>query len=108
MKKPCIECPFRKESCPGYLGDSSYNPEVFLATIEHSPIPCHKVIDWEVASDEEIERESWEQPCIGSLQFQRNSLKQPRDPDYRELVSGVEKNEDVFNWKQEFIKHHKV
>lgn len=103
MTKPCKQCPFRRTSLPGYLGEASYDPESFLQSIEHSPIPCHLTVNWE----EKHPDVSKSPVCIGSLQFHKNSCKQPRNVEYGVMVMNSTKNKDVFNWKIEFIKHHK-
>jgi hypothetical protein len=107
MKQPCNQCPFRRNSLPGYLGEASYNPEEFLQTIEHSPIPCHRLVDWS-ADDSQIQAElmKFEHPCIGALQFLKNSCKLPHDSKYIELRNSMEQNENVFQFRHEFINHH--
>jgi hypothetical protein len=106
MEKPCKECPFRRDSMKGYLGNASYQPEDFLSTIEHAPIPCHMTVDWEEDDEETIKDKSWSTPCRGSLRFLNNSLKLPRDPEYANLTRISCKDKNVFQWKHEFIKHH--
>lgn len=106
MKQPCSECPFKKTLWKGYLGESSYDPETFLASIEASPIPCHSVVDWENDEQEVIEDKCWSNPCTGSLQYMKNQGKIPRDREYAKLLNTVDKNPNVFNWRHEFIKHH--
>jgi hypothetical protein len=106
MNKLCKQCPFRKDSIAGWLGEASHQPEEFLATIENSPIACHMTVDWE-EDDRRIDEEIENAPaCLGSLQFHKNSCKQPKDRQYANLVEVVDKNEEVFNWRHEFIKHH--
>lgn len=106
MKQPCNQCPFRKNSLPGYLGEGTYNPELFLSTMEHSPIPCHITMDWENPDFELTEEMIYDSPCVGSLQFMKNSCKIPRSIGYRKLAEPFQKNDEVFNWKKEFIEHH--
>lgn len=40
LRAPCVECPLRRDSAPGYLG--GYTPEMYLEIL-HSPasIACH-------------------------------------------------------------------
>ncbi len=106
-KKPCKECPFRKESAPGYLGEVSYNPQAFLMQMEFQPIPCHLQVDWSDEEDVEMAADiAYTNPCIGSLQFLRNSCKLPWDKTYAEMQKAVNPNPNVFQWKHEFIQHH--
>lgn len=100
MKKPCKECPFRKQSAPGYLGAASWQPELFLSQIEHRPMSCHMSVDWEAGEEDS------DHVCVGSLQFLKNSCKLPRDKDYAEIVRASERSEDIFQNRQQFINHH--
>jgi hypothetical protein len=104
-KKPCNECPFRKQSAPGYLGETSYNPTTFLLSIEHDPIPCHLAVDWD-DDDSNPDDHRYEIPCIGGLQFLRNTAKMPRNPEYCTLRNQVQLNNEVFQTRQQFIDHH--
>ena len=105
VKKACSECPFRKDALPGYLGDASYKPTVFLASIEHTPIPCHMtVLDWD--DKKRVKRQCWTHTCIGSLQFMRNIAKMPIDPKYRKLRDEADRNTGIFSTRQDFIEHH--
>ncbi len=98
-KKPCRECPFRKESLPGYLGAD--NPEDFLATtLDDFPMPCHLTVDYEEDGWESLVGASY---CAGALSFFRNMCKMSRD---RKRPQG-EKDETVFSRPDEFLKHHK-
>ena len=107
MKQPCTECPFRRKSAPGYLGEVSHNPIAFLQTIEFNPIPCHKVVDWEAPdAQEKAEEESYRHPCIGSLQFLKNSCKLPKGKHYAAMRDAMEQNPNVFQFTHEFINHH--
>lgn len=108
-KNPCKECPFRKDSLPGWLGTLSGAPEVFMDGIDHTIIPCHMKID---KADGLIERGETN-PCVGALQFCANSLKFPRaargkNSTYGKLLDKVVVNDEVFQWSHEFIQHHTV
>lgn len=110
-KKPCKECPFRKNSSPGWLGELSYRPDVYINGLEHTIIPCHMKVDWDEAEERNVIVDGEENPCIGALQFCANSLKYPRGArmegtTYNALISSVKPNPDVFKWGGEFIKHH--
>lgn len=106
VKKPCRECPFRKDSWKGYLGDVSGQPEVYLEQLEHStPIPCHLTVDWE--SPDYLEEVKQAPACIGALQFMNNSCKLSKFKNIIELQEEAGKNDQIFKWSPEFIKHHK-
>jgi hypothetical protein len=104
MKKPCKECPYLKNSLPGYLGDASYYPELFLNQLE-TPVlhPCHTAINWEEATAEEIENAPI---CTGALQFMNNTCKSSRYGGTRTKQHQAGKNANVFDRRSEFIKHH--
>jgi len=106
VKKPCNDCPYRKTAFRGWLGECSGDPKEFLLQLEGPNIhPCHKTVDWEQASDEEIE----ESPrCIGALQFMNNSMMQSRFPQVRAMQEQAGKNDEIMQFKHNFIKHHEV
>ncbi len=107
MKKPCSECPYRKNSIKGWLGESSGDPMDFLAQLQNPDLhPCHKTIDWE--KDDDIEK-SDAPKCVGALQFMNNSLQISRYPEIAKLQKTVGKNlDEVMHHKKEFIEHHKL
>lgn len=104
MKKACVECPFKRNSAPGYLGEVSYQPEVFLQQINGKAMPCHLSIDWEEKSDKKYEKAK---ECIGALQFMNNSFKMSRDPETAKLQKEYGKSDEIFSRTSEFIDHHK-
>lgn len=100
-KKPCRECPWRRNSLPGYLGAS--NPLEFLQTSEaETRMPCHLTVDYD---DPEWERKQNHAPqCAGRAIHFKNRCKNPRN---RGLLTEVEADrEGVFTFPQEFIDHH--
>lgn len=98
-KKPCNECPWRRNAEPGFLGPHSVEEWAFFA---HSggPIACHKTIQVD---------EDWSQPglrqCAGAAVFRTNDgiapnrvgvSMNPADPDA------------VFANCGEFAEHHRA
>lgn len=100
MKKPCRECPFKRTSASGYLGECLYDPELFLQ--QEEVIPCHLTVDYEGKEPDY----SQAQPCVGNLQFMNNSLKLSRNPQVKQLQDEAGKNTKIFQFKSEFINHH--
>lgn len=101
LKQPCRECPYRRESLPGYLGEAS--PEQFMATtMEDHQMPCHLTVDYD--------REDWEEgldeaeQCAGAAIFFANLCKLSRDRDRMKLPAD---REQVFSNPQQFLEHHK-
>lgn len=106
-KKPCGECPYRKNSIEGWLGEDSHNPTRFLQQLEGPMIhPCHKAVDYEQSS-EEVDEQSINAPrCAGALQFMNNSLMLSKYKEVAQLQKELGKNPDVMQFKHNFIKHH--
>ena len=98
--KPCRECPFRRESMPGYLGEDT--PDGFMATtLADHEMPCHLTVDYEEDDwEESLDEASY---CAGALNFFRNMCKISRD---RNRPQG-EKDPTVFSNPMEFLAHHK-
>lgn len=100
VKKPCRECPFRRESLPGYLGADT--PEGFIATtMADVPMPCHLTVDYE---SDDWEEQAAEAPlCAGALIMFSNMAKLSRDRNRPRLPAD---RENVFTFPHEFLKHH--
>lgn len=101
---PCAECPFKRRSLQGWLGNST--PLEFIRTTmaEHE-MPCHMQVDYE----QEDWREQQEEVslCAGSLILFRNFYKRPRDGKLAEAVERVRRNTQlVFTTPWQFLKHH--
>lgn len=101
MKNPCRECPFKKNSLPGYLGECSHNPEGFLSGPEAQP--CHLTVDY----DSHPTDYSKAILCIGNLQFLNNKLKLSRFKEIANAQKEAGKNVAVFSTTKEFIEYHK-
>jgi hypothetical protein len=86
-KTPCSDCPFRRDSMPGWLGGNT--PEYFMQMANSDfPYSCHTKIGPQ---------------CAGMAVFRSNICKSPRDPD----ILVLPKNKvAVFAWHDEFIAHH--
>lgn len=96
---PCKECPYRKDSAKGWLGDNSLDTyaEPITSDIE---IPCHKTM-----SDDKQMRY-----CAGLASVRVNSCKSAR---FSTIIALSETNvkesphrSECFNWKHEFEEHH--
>ena len=115
--KPCRECPFKKDSMPGYLGECSGDPMGFLASFwggmmtpeglsQEGVLPCHMEIDWEGDKREDTMMNA--HVCHGAAQFMRNCAKMPRHPDMAEAVESLDGRDDseVFGSLPEYVTHH--
>ncbi len=100
LKKPCDECPWRRKHAAGWLG--GYKPEEYTQQIQFDgpPVPCHKTIK---------QGKEATSICYGSLVFMKNNCKSVRHEEYPpDVLKAVEKDiENVFQWSQEFLDHHK-
>lgn len=101
---PCAQCPWRRTSAPGYLGNSTTLE--FLSQAEFAPrMPCHIFIDYEQPDwQEQIETAP---RCAGHAIYLRNRGKLPEDAGTREMVQSVQPDRDnVFGFHVEFLRHH--
>jgi hypothetical protein len=103
--KPCPQCPWRRASAPGWLGDA--DPQQFAAaTLAEAPMPCHSAIDYE-DPDWRTSQLPRAPLCAGSLVFLANTCKLPRDPEHAAAVAAVAPDRDVvFAHVGEFLEHH--
>lgn len=102
-QKPCKECPFRRASGAGYLGDSS--PERFIfATMLDEKMPCHCTINYEDPNwKERFEAGEIGKECAGAATFFANLCKVSRDKTRLRLAP----SDEVFKTPSEFVAHHR-
>jgi len=86
-KSPCSDCPWRKDSLSGWLGDTSKEDWVADAHGE-ARIECHVLIGAQ---------------CAGAAIYRTNVCKTPRNPELLRLPSNRNK---VFGTPNEFLEHH--
>jgi len=86
--KPCSDCPWRRDSLPGWLGDRA--PERWMQSVlGDAPIYCHVLLPHQ---------------CMGAATFRANICKIPRD---RTAIAALPDRSKVFGMPAEFLKHHK-
>lgn len=100
-QKPCRECPFKRTSARGWLGDDT--PEGFMATtMADTEMPCHMTVDYE-------DKKNWREnlsnatQCAGAAIFFANIAKMSRDRSRGQLPRNKAL---VFSHPQEFVDHH--
>lgn len=107
----CCECPFRRESAPGYLGEASYDPEGFIAPHWYGglPLPCHLEIDWEASDNPKMLAIVAGAPtCHGYARMMRNCAKLPHDRKSADELRQISANSvRFFANLREFCEHHK-
>lgn len=104
-KKMCNDCPWRRESMAGWLGNEAPEPFVARAHSEQA-YPCHVEVDytdpeWEATLELD---DTGPHQCAGLAVFRSNVGKLPRDPEVQVLPSD---RENVFSSNAEFINHHR-
>lgn len=86
-KKPCCDCPFSRESFPGWL--AGFSPEKYVQLAHgDGKIDCHTKVGPQ---------------CAGAAIYRANVMKRPRDRICLELATD---REGVFASPVEFIEHH--
>lgn len=104
---PCPQCPFRRKSLAGYLGNSDADEFVDSTVNQEEHMPCHLSVDYEDPDWRETQLATAAH-CAGSLIFLKNQCKLPHDEVLRKRMERVEKDtKKVFNWPHEFKEHHK-
>jgi len=95
VKKPCNECPWRRNALAGYLGPHNADEWLSLAETD-APIACHKTIQ---------ESESFEgtKHCAGAATYRANRCKLPRD---KRIPTGPSDHDGVFSNPVQFKDHH--
>jgi hypothetical protein len=106
LTKPCVDCPFRRVSAPGWLGP--WSAEDLLHQIAYGSFPCHKTISGpDMSHDDPMLRQ-----CAGAAIFLNNKMQQSRNPDLaaaqralKDCAKAVKAS--VFGRPAEFLTHHK-
>lgn len=110
-KKVCKECPFRRKSPAGYLGEATYDPEGFLAphyTWGDESLPCHMLVDWDGTHPQKARTPEEAPLCRGFVTFVKNSVKRSLNPEIAKAAEEIEADHgNIFSWPHEFIAHHK-
>lgn len=86
---PCHDCPWRRDSLPGWLGGASVEEWTGAARGDEM-IQCHVIRN---------------QQCAGAAIFRKNIAKLPRDQDCLMLPADREK---VFASPGQFTEHHSI
>lgn len=105
-KKPCKECPFRKESARTWLGPWTVR-EIFDHVHGEGGFGCHMDAAVQLkknpTDDELADRVH---VCVGSLQHASKSCKSYRDPELDRMRLAVGKDDDNILGYAEFVEHH--
>ncbi len=106
--KPCGECPFTKNSIPGYLGGVYKNGQDLHNIVVNSekPFSCHVAQGDNDISFEQVGTKEYPF-CAGALMYMKKICKMPRDRELNKLVQSVDKSKlDYILSLPELIEHH--
>ena len=110
LKKPCNDCPFRRDSPQGWLGKERAKDISTTLVKGIGTFSCHKTTG--ATNGEDVPQEKQSQ-CFGALQMLRNSNKLESGFIFQMATrllgadfSGVKKSKEIFRNKTQFIKHH--
>ena len=99
--KPCKECPFRRKSLAGYLGNDTPDHFAAIALIGEEPMPCHLAVDY---SDPDWKQKLDMVPqCSGFGIFLTHNCKSPRNPEVKTLPAN---KRTVLGSVRDWIAHH--
>lgn len=92
---PCSDCPFRRDSIPGWLGGYTVEQYVQIATYAEG-VDCHTR-----RKPDDMGGDFHQ--CAGMAIYHANVLKSPRDPQAFRLPPNKSL---AFAWPTEFTAHH--
>jgi len=120
LKRPCKNCPYRKDCPPGWLGATRATELAKDVILGDKPFPCHKTVNYEAWQDAEEEAgepleysyDGKEQFCAGALIMEKKynqggnlSIRIARM--FGRFKYENLKGEDlVFDSTAKFIRHH--
>lgn len=96
MKKPCANCPFRKDSTKGWLGS-----ERMTQILGANSFVCHKTIS------EDKTKDNKQKQCAGFMLIKQDESEFFRLAKTMDIDLNLTGKELIFESKEECIKHHK-
>ena len=116
LKKPCTNCPFRKDSRKRWLSKARAQDLVSTVILGDDSFTCHKTVNYEAWNkqddDTEYQPNGEEQFCAGALHLEHKCntggnltiriARMMKLFEYENLKAG----ELVFDTAAEFINHH--
>lgn len=87
-KVPCSDCPFRRDSLPGWLGGELPEPFIYSQAHGDGPYGCHVIVN---------------QQCAGMAVYRANI---EHDPAYIAALRLPADPVKVFATPREFLEHH--
>lgn len=96
VKKPCANCPFRKDCRKGWLGKNRSE-----GIAEQESFVCHKTVDYSEEDNQEQRKQ-----CAGFMLMKKEESVFYRTAKIFGMYLGLKGEELVFESKQDFINHH--
>jgi hypothetical protein len=98
IKKPCANCPFRKDSLKGWIGEDRMTD-----ILESDSFVCHKTVNHDLDKDMDNDRKQ----CAGFMLLKDEESTFVRLAKVLQIGTGLTGRELVFDNKQDCINHHK-
>jgi hypothetical protein len=115
FKQPCSDCPYRRDSRQGWTGGARPEWFAFSALADHAEYqhgsclaPCHQTVDYGDPNWPEQLADGRAAACAGALIMARNNGKMPQDPRRAAAVRSVDRDENVFRYGEELVRHHRT
>lgn len=108
-KEACSECPFKRESLPGWLGSAESAREFLIPHWDmERPLTCHMEVDWDADEKRQVKMQNKAGClCRGLLAMMKNVAKRPRDRILAAARDNVPADrETFFSHPGEFFEHH--
>jgi hypothetical protein len=99
--RPCKECPFLKNSIPGWLGPWPDSGTLHLHIVNEQDFACHMT----TGDDEEEEFPEGAKRCTGSIMYASKSCKRFNDPVLKKEQQRLTPTDEVMDLF-EFREHH--
>lgn len=102
----CGDCPFSKNSLPGFLADYTIEDFMEFQRVEY-PFPCHKQLESDLPADlvENLVIDGKLMVCRGYAESMKMSCKVPRNRDFARALESIEISGDALSIF-DFVKHH--
>jgi len=109
-KDPCKQCPFKKNSAPGWLGAYSIS-DIKNAILNEEVFPCHPTVNYEdhdFIKNQIMNPDSKVQFCAGFAILSKRLCKLPRDKDMSNYWRNVinKDSQYVFDSFKDFEDYH--
>jgi hypothetical protein len=102
QRRMCAECPFRRTSLAGWLGDDRPDDVIGLLRTDR-PYHCHLDVAKAIAAKRPSSDSAH---CAGALQFMKSIAKLPRSATGSAAVKAISVEPDCLTSAADFLAHH--